>query len=151
MIKEKVKLSYIIMFVGYLSIFLVLDYLNMDYKQMNNEYGIWLVIVNVAFNIIMSLLSTYLFYLSSKNISKAKKSYFGKNMSEIAVLFGILTYGCTPCVISFFAALSIPFAVITLPFAGLPYKVVSLLLIIFGILLVNHESKKSACSIKTGG
>lgn len=151
MFKEKRRLGYLLTFILYLIIFSVLDYLNIGYKQMSIDYGSWLVFINVVLNITMAGLSAYLFYLSSINIKRAKSSYLGSNMSEIAVLFGILTYGCTPCVISFFTALSIPFVTIALPLAGLPYKIVSLLLILLGIYLVRRESNKDSCDITIGG
>lgn len=148
--RENITTSNLLMLAMYLGVFFLLDHLNMSYQQMMIDYSIWLVIANILLNILMSLLSTYLFILGSKNIKRAKAGMLGRNMSEIAVLFGILTYGCTPCVISFFATFSIPFVAVALPLAGLPYKLISLLLILLGIWLVKKESKKTSCTIDKG-
>lgn len=147
-IKKYLTFNNILMFSVYIFIFFILDYLNIRTNGKFSDHGLWLVFANLIINIIMAFLSTMLFILSSQNIKRTKKFFKGEHMSEIAVLFGILTYGCTPCVVSFFAALSVPFAVVTLPYAGLPYKFISLGIILIGIVLVKRESKKEACEIK---
>ena len=80
-------------------------------------------------------------------LKQVGKEVKGSNVSIFAVLFGMLTYGCTPCVISFFAAIGISFTVITLPWAGLPYKLISLLILIFGLWFSNKQQKKF-CEVK---
>lgn len=146
--KKYLTFNNILMFSVYIFIFFILDYLNIRTNGKFSDHGLWLVFANLIINITMAFLSTMLFILSSQNIKRTKKNFKGEHMSEIAVLFGILTYGCTPCVVSFFAALSIPFAVVTLPYAGLPYKFISLGIILIGLALVKRESKKEACEIK---
>lgn len=148
--KYKIESKHILMFLIYTGIFFTLDYLNVRTNGSFTQYGLWLLIVNITLNIVMASLSTYLFHISSLNIKRTKQNFVGKNMSEMAVIFGILTYSCTPCVISFFAAFGIPFAVFTLPYAGLPYKLISLLIILIGIFLVRRESKKEVCTIESG-
>ena len=68
-------------------------------------------------------------------------------MTSFSVLFGILTYGCTSCVIAFLSVIGITFAVAVLPLAGLPYKLISLGLLIVGFVWLIKEIKTSKCKI----
>lgn len=147
----EIKKSRVILFSAvFLFIYLTVDYLNLPYNEMTHEYGIWLVILNLALNVGMALLSGVLLALS-EGLYRAKKAMLhGEKMSYVAVVFGLLTYGCTPCVISFFAVFGINFAVVALPFAGLPYKLLSLLLIVVGILWARHDLNKNSCQVTWG-
>ena len=97
----------------------------------------------------MATLSGGMLLLSTANAELKGKESLGSNLSFVSVLFGILTYGCTPCVIAFFSTLGIAFSVVILPFAGLPYKLISLALLIFGLLWTIQEVKKGACAVKS--
>ena len=90
----------------------------------------------------MALLSAYLMSLSHWMFKVHGFNPKGENLSFVAILFGILTYGCTPCVIAFFASIGISFSVMVLPLAGMPYKIISLVLILIGIYWANKESCK---------
>lgn len=148
--KQKEK-KYIGMFIVYLLVFLlvyfVLDDLNGGYDFMRAEYGLYLVIINIALNIFMSLMSAHMFNLSSAMVDLTKKEGKGTFMTMFSVLFGVLTYGCTSCVIAFFAVIGITFSVAILPFAGLPYKLGSLVLLIIGYLWLRREIKHTKCKI----
>ncbi|MGE4378614.1 MAG: hypothetical protein AB7E16_01740, partial [Candidatus Izemoplasmatales bacterium] len=71
-----------------------------------------------------------------------------KFVSIFAGLFGLLTYGCTPCVIAFFSTIGISFAVAALPLAGLPYKLIALVLLIVGFFWLKYESNHVKCKMK---
>ncbi len=131
----------------FLIIFFVVDSLNMSYSEMIQVYGLYLVIINIVLNIVMSLLSALLMNLSTAMVELKGKEGLSSNLGFFSVLFGILTYGCTSCVIAFFAAIGITFSVFVLPLAGLPYKLVSLLLILLGLFLIRRELMKGACKI----
>ncbi len=141
--QRKYLIQAAIFFVSFLGIYFVLDYLNMSYKEMANEFGVFLVIVNIVLNILMALLSSILLVGSEIMVKSTKSSSLG----FFAVIFGIFTYGCTTCVITFLANLGIVFSVIALPYAGLPYKFISLALIILGFLLTARQLKRG-CKIK---
>ncbi|NLJ95190.1 MAG: hypothetical protein GX326_06860, partial [Clostridiaceae bacterium] len=128
--------------------YFVIDYLNLPYGEMIRQHGLWLVIINVLLNLIMAGLASFMAVLSDHALNEKGIKTKGENMSFVSVLFGILTYGCTPCVISFFAVFGISFSVIALPFAGLPYKIISLLLILTGIWLLFRELKRKECKVK---
>jgi len=120
----------------------------MSYKDMMVEYGMFLVILNIFMNIIMSILSTLLMNLSTVMVEINGKESGASNLGFVSILFGILTYGCTSCVIAFFAAIGISFSVIALPLAGFPYKIISLILIIVGLLIVLKQIKSGSCKLK---
>ncbi len=143
-----VKKSRVILFsLLFMLIYLIVDYLNMPYKEMMVTYGIGLVITNVILNFMMATLSGVLLALS-EGLFQAKKAMLnGEKLSYIAVLFGLLTYGCTPCVISLFATLGITFSVMVLPMAGLPYKLISLVLIVIGIVWARTDLKRNSCEV----
>lgn len=128
-------------------IYLLLDNLNGGYTQMANDFGSTLVVVNIALNIVMSLLSAFMFNLSSALVDLTKKEGKGTFMTMFSVMFGVLTYGCTSCVIAFFAVIGITFSVAVLPLAGLPYKLISLVLLMVGFIWLMREIKKSQCKI----
>jgi hypothetical protein len=132
----------------FLIIYFVVDSLNMSYQEMTLTYGTYLVVINIVLNIVMSILSALLMNLSTAMAELKGKEGKATNFGFFSVLFGILTYGCTSCVIAFFAAVGITFSVIVLPLAGLPYKLISLLLIAIGLFWISKELKNGSCKIK---
>ncbi len=146
--KQKEK-KFILMNIAFLLFFVTLyttiDFFNMSYVEMANQFSIWLVIANVFINILMAVLSTIMLAFSSAQFDLTGKESKASNLSFISVLFGILTYGCTPCVISFFAAVGITFGVIALPWAGFPYKLISLAILLLGTIWIIHRLTKTTC------
>lgn len=143
--------KYIFQFIMFLALFIliytIVDYLNMSYPEMVITYGLTLVIVNVILNMLMSSLSALLMTLSTIMVTLKGKEGKAQSFGFFSVLFGILTYGCTSCVIAFFASVGIAFSVVVLPFAGLPYKLLSLVLIVIGIVYIRYELNNSSCKI----
>ncbi len=150
-LKKQKSLKYLVSFLIYTGFFMViyylLDSLNGGYTEMRNDYGAYLVTTNIVLNIFMSLLSAFMFNLSSALVDLTKKEGKGTFMTMFSVLFGVLTYGCTSCVIAFFAVIGITFSVAVLPLAGLPYKLISLGLLILGFFWLIREIKRSQCKL----
>ncbi len=148
MIKQR---KYIIQFAIFASLFMiiyiVIDYLNLPYREMTISYGLYLVIINIILNVVMASLSGLLMHLSTAMVAIRGKDGKGTTFGFISVIFGILTYGCTSCVIAFFASIGIAFSVIALPLAGLPYKLISLLLISIGLMWIRHELNHGSCNV----
>lgn len=145
---KKYIIFFIIIFIFFISIYTLLDSFNISYKEMIQDYGVYLVVINIILNIIMAFLSAISLNLSAANVSIMGKDLKGSNLSFISVIFGLLTYGCTSCVIGFFSTIGIAFSVSILPFAGLPYKLISLVLLLIGLYLVIRGIKNSTCKIK---
>ena len=136
-----------IFFVLFLGLYILLDQLNIGYAQMMKDYGVYLVIANMFLNIIMAFVSAFMWNVSSALVKLTGKEGKGSFLSGFAVLFGMLTYGCTPCVIAFFATIGITFAVAALPLAGLPYKLIALVLLLLGFLWLKYETNHVKCKI----
>lgn len=137
----------LLFFAAFMLIYFIVDYLNMTYLEMRTEFGLGLVIINITINIIMSFLSALLMNLSTAMVSLRGKEGKAQSFGFFSVLFGILTYGCTSCVIAFFGSLGIVFSVAVLPFAGLPYKIISLVLIVIGLVWIRYELNHAKCKI----
>ena len=135
--------SSILQGLGFMAIFIliytIIDHNNLSYGEMASIYGSYLVYTNVTLNVLMAILSALLLLLSTANAELKGKESLGSNLSFVSVLFGILTYGCTPCVIAFFASLGIAFSVMALPLAGLPYKFISIGLLVLGLIWTYYE------------
>jgi hypothetical protein len=125
----------------------LIDSFNMSYQDMALQYGDYLPIMNIMLNMIMALFSMAMMGLTSAQFDFSGRESQGSNMTFISVIFGILTYGCTPCVISFFSAIGIAFSVAVLPLAGLPYKLISLVLVILGLLWVMWSIQRTTCKV----
>ena len=136
-----------ILFVLFMVIYTVVDGLNMSYEAMAIEYSELLVGVNISINVLMSLGSAALMNLSTAMVVLKGKEGKASTFGSISVLFGILTYGCTSCVIAFFASIGIAFSVAVLPFAGLPYKLISVLLILIGLIWMYREIEHGVCKV----
>lgn len=150
-LKKQTSVKYLVSFAIYAIFFMViyflLDSLNGGYYEMSVEYGQYLVYLNIGLNIVMSLVSAFMFNLSSALVDLTKKEGKGTFMTMFSVLFGVLTYGCTSCVIAFFAVIGITFSVAVLPLAGLPYKLISLGLLVIGFFWLLREIKRSQCKL----
>lgn len=138
-----------VFFVLFLGLYILIDQLNIGYTQMILDYGIYLVIGNIIINIVMAGLSAFMWNISTGLVKLTGREGKGSFMSGFAVLFGMLTYGCTPCVIAFFSTIGITFAVATLPLAGLPYKLIGLLLLVLGFFWLKYETNHVKCKIKS--
>lgn len=134
-------------FVFFLAIYTFIDSFNMSYSDMAIQFGTFLPIINIVLNVIMAILSMAMMGLTSAQFDFSGRESKGSNVTFGSALFGILTYGCTPCVISFFAAIGITFSVAVLPLAGLPYKFISLALVIGGFLWVIWSIRRTTCKL----
>jgi len=147
---RKMLIQGVLFLITFMFLYWMIDNLNLSYSQMAQDYGSWLVFANLGLNLVMALGSAVMLNLSTIMAQLKGKESLGSNLSFVSVLFGILTYGCTPCVIAFFASLGIAFSVVALPYAGLPYKFISLGLIAIGIAWTLWEIQNGKCKIKKG-
>lgn len=151
-VMQKLKTKkYLLAMLGYFAFFIILytmlDYLNSPYPVMNETYGWWLVATNIVLNLVMASLSAFLITATTAQFDFSKKSSKGATASYVSIIFGVFTYGCTPCVISFLAAIGISFSVAVLPLAGLPYKFISLGLLVIGLVWVLIAISKTTCKV----
>lgn len=137
----------LIVFTVFIIVYTMIDSFNLSYKDMALQYGAFLPIMNIILNIVMAAISTLMITFTSAQFDFTGKESKASNLSFVSVIFGILTYGCTPCVIGFFAAIGITFGVIALPFAGLPYKLISLAILIAGFIWIIFRIRKAQCKL----
>jgi len=145
--KKKYIIQGLLFFMTFLLIYTIVDGLNMSYALMQETYGTLLVNLNIVLNVVMSFLSALLMNLSTAMVELKGKEGKAANFGFFSVLFGILTYGCTTCVIALFAAIGIAFSVAALPLAGLPYKLISLVLILIGLIWIAREIEYGKCKV----
>jgi hypothetical protein len=146
-LQRKFIIQGLLFFSVFMLIFTLVDGLNMSYPVMAMTYGRYLVILNITLNVFMSLASALLMNLSTSMVILKGSEGKATNLGFLSILFGILTYGCTSCVIAIFTTVGIAFTVTVLPLAGLPYKLVSLLLITLGLVFMLYEIKHGKCKV----
>ena len=146
--EKKYIIQGIIVFTVFIGLYTLLDQLNIGYAGMIAEYGLFLVILNIILNIVMAFISAFMWNISTALVKLTGKEGKGSFVSGLAVIFGMLTYGCTPCVIAFFSTIGLTFAVAVLPLAGLPYKLIALVLLILGFFWLKYESNHVKCKVK---
>jgi len=137
----------IILFLVFSGLYFQLDYLNMPYSEMKEEFGIFLVVTNIFLNLTMSFISSMMLNFSTALVKFNGKEGKGTFLSGVALFFGMLTYGCTPCVVAFFSTIGITFFVLALPLAGLLYKFISLGILILGGLWLAYEIQHAKCKV----
>jgi hypothetical protein len=145
---SKARLQGVFLMAVFMVMYTLIDVNNLPYATMMRNYGVLLVVLNIALNTVMAFMSSLMLLLSTANAELKGKESLGSNLSFVSVLFGILTYGCTPCVIAFFSVIGIAFSVAVLPLAGLPYKFISLALLIIGLVWTRHEIMHGTCKVK---
>jgi hypothetical protein len=138
----------VIVFSVFLIMYFVLDSLNIGYSEIINTYGIYLAVINILLNIVMAFTSAFMWNISTALVKLTGKEGKGSFFSGIAYIFGMLTYGCTPCVIALFSTIGLTFTVAVLPLAGLPYKFIALGLLLLGFLWLRYEANHVKCKIK---
>jgi hypothetical protein len=146
--EKKYIIQGLIVFIVFMVLYTLLDFLNIGYDGMLEEYGILLVIGNILLNITMAFVSAFMWNVSTGLVKLTGKEGKGSFVSSFAVIFGMLTYGCTPCVIALFSTIGITFAVAVLPLAGLPYKLLALVLLIIGFFWLKYEANHVKCKVK---
>ncbi|XMB73153.1 hypothetical protein RJI07_04365 [Mycoplasmatota bacterium WC30] len=146
--EKKFIIQGVIVFSVFMILYFLLDSLNLDYGEMIIEYGIYLVVINIILNIVMASLSAFMWNISTGLVKITGKEGKGSFVSGIAYIFGLLTYGCTPCVIALFSVIGLTFSVAVLPLAGLPYKFIALGLLVIGMFWLIYETNHVKCKVK---
>lgn len=137
-------------FIIFLILYTLLDRFNGGYLQMSSDYGWYLAVLNIGLNLLMSSIGAYMLGLSTTFMQLTGLSDKGSHATFLSVIFGMFTYGCTPCLVTFFATFGITLTVAVLPLMGLPYKLISLILLICGYFYLIHEIKRPKCSLPKG-
>ncbi len=154
-IKEKAKtknniIMLSLLFVIFLCLYIFLDFEgNTSYQVMTANFGIGVTILHISINIIIALLTAIMVGFSIINYNLTKVEPKGSNaIPFITFLFGLLTFGCTSCVVAFLAAVGIAFTPLVLPNGNLLWKLVALAFVSIGFIWIMYSINNAKCEIK---
>ncbi len=152
--QEALKKKNIFMFIGlfflFIGLYTFLDFEgNTNYKVMTNNYGVIVVSIHIIINLVIALLSSIMVGFSMINYSLTKIEPVGSNaIPFFTFIFGLLTFGCTGCIVAFFSAIGIAFSPIILPNGNLLWKFGALGLVIIGFIWILYSIEHTKCKIK---
>lgn len=156
LVKEEAKsrgniLMIIGLFIMFFGLYVFLDFEgNTNYQLMTEEFGIGITIFHIIVNIIIAFLTSIMVSFSIINFKLTKVEPKGSNaIPFFTFIFGLLTFGCTGCVVAFFSAVGIAFTPIILPNGNLLWKLIALLIVIVGFIWIMYSIQNSKCKIKS--
>ena len=121
-----------------------------SYQSMVNELGTSITTVHLIINALLSLMTSFMVSMTQIKLRLTKSEPLGSTgIPTFSFVFGLLTFGCTPCVVGFLAAVGIAFTPIMLPNGNLLWKLILVLLITVGLIYILYSIEKSTCKIKT--
>ena len=154
-IKQQAKqrnniLLMVLLFLGFFALYVFLDFEgNTNYQLMTANFGIGVTITHIVINILIAILSSIMVAFSIINYKLTKIEPKGSNaIPFLTFIFGILTFGCTSCVVAFLAAVGIAFSPLVLPNGNLLWKLGALLFVIVGFVWIMYSIQNTKCNIK---
>ena len=140
------KKEFFFFLIAFMFLYTVLDFLNQgSYYDMYLSSSIFIVVLHVSLNVLISFIAA-LTQDVAKIINLARKNL--TNLSAAGLGLGIITFGCTPCVVSFFLTFGITITMYTSPVATLFFKFIALLITVIGFLITKYYLSKYGCKIK---
>lgn len=138
------------LFVTFLGLYVFLDFEgNTNYTLMVQEFGITIVSIHILINIIIAVLTARMILFSIINYNLNKSEPIGSNaIPFVTWIFGLLTFGCTGCVVAFLSAVGIGFTPIILPAGNMLWKVIALLFVVLGYIWIMYSIKNTKCKMK---
>lgn len=151
LLEKKLLIQNIIIFILMMSIYTLLDWLGYrDARQNGETVKTGIIVGNIFINIALSSLTTLTIGLSTANVQIVGKEVRGSGFfPTLAVILGFVTFGCTSCVITFFASIGITFLASASALAGngIWFKLGALGLLIIGLVFVMLMIKNATCKI----
>ena len=143
-------IMFIILFMFFFALYVFLDFEgNTNYSVMIDNFGIGIVSIHIIINIIIASLSSLMVGFSIINQKITSLEPKGSNaIPFLTFIFGLLTFGCTGCVVAFLTSVGIAFTPIILPAGNMLWKVLALLFVILGFLWITYSINKMKCKIK---
>ena len=140
-----------ILFVFFFGLYVFLDFEgNTNYRLMTEAFGLGIVMIHIVINIIIAILSSIMVTFAIINQKLTKIDPKGSNaIPFLTFIFGLLTFGCTGCVVAFFTSVGIAFTPIILPAGNMLWKVLALLFVIIGFAYVMYTIEHTKCKINT--
>ncbi len=143
-------LLFIALFLFFLGLYTFLDFEgSTNYNVMVRNFGLGITIIHILINIIIAVLTSIMVGFSVINYKLFKVDPKGSNTIPFATfIFGLLTFGCTGCVVAFLSAVGIAFSPIVFPNANLLWKLIALLFVIIGFVWIMYSIQTTKCKIK---
>ncbi len=108
-----------------------------------------LFLVHQLFNVALAALAALMLSLSHIKLRLTKSEPKGStSVPFLSFIFGLLTFGCAPCVVAFFAAFGIAFTPIVLPMENLPWKIILLGIMAVSFYFILQSIDKGVCKPK---
>jgi hypothetical protein len=156
--KYQILLFSSIVFFFLLYVFLDLEQSNaytnayyINYSGLLSEFSGTTTFIHIMINVVIAVLSGIMVTLAILNQALTNIDPKGSNaVPMLTFIFGLLTFGCTGCVVAFFTAIGIAFTPIILPNANLLWKLMALLFVVLGYIYVIHSIKNIKCDLKRG-
>lgn len=138
------------LFVIFMSLYVFLDFEgNTNYTIMTSNFGIGVTILHILINVIIAVLTSIMVGFSIINYKLTNVEPTGSNaIPFFTFIFGILTFGCTSCVVAFLGAVGIAFTPLILPNGNLLWKVITLAIVVLGFVWIMYSIQHSKCKIK---
>lgn len=138
------------LFVFFLGLYIFLDFEgNLSYANMIDQFGVGVTALHIFMNVIIAILSMIMVSYSIINYSFTKKDVAGSNaVPLLSFIFGILTFGCTSCVVAFLASVGIAFTPVILPNGNLLFKLIATGFVALGFAWVLYRLHNTTCEIK---
>lgn len=140
----------VILFFLFFGLYVFLDFEgNTNYQVMSENFGIGIVLLHLFINVLIGILSSVMVTFSIINYRLTKVEPVGSNaIPFLTFLFGVLTFGCTSCVVAFLSAVGIAFTPLVLPSGNLLWKLGALGFVILGFLWIMYSIEHTKCKIK---
>jgi hypothetical protein len=121
-----------------------------SFQEMLDTLSPGLVVIHQLTNLIIAFIVSVMLSFSQIQLILTKKEPLGgTSIPFFSFIFGLLTFGCAPCVITFLSVIGIAFTPIVLPFGNLVWKLILLSLMGLGVAFVLRRIQNTACTLKT--
>ncbi len=140
---------FILMWAFVYGLYLFLDVLYYgSINAMVNSLSPGLIVVHQITNLVIAGIATVMLSFSQIQLVLTKKEPLGGNSIPFSsFIFGLLTFGCAPCVITFLSVIGIAFTPLVLPFGNLVWKLILLAFMGLGMAFVIKRIQNTACKI----
>ena len=149
--KVKNKKGFILTTMLFIALYLLLDILaNGSLSKMFSSLGTLASMGHLVLDLIMAIISALIFDLTDPiGLKKSTKLTTSTQIIPTVVgFFGLLTFGCAPCVIGFFATIGLSLSIPTFANGNIILKVVALIVLIIGYYVTKYIVYTSTCARK---
>ena len=138
-------------FVFVYGLYLFLDWLaHGSFAVLFDSLGTPLFLVHQVFNVVLALIAALMISLSQIKLRLTSVEPKGStSIPFFSFIFGLLTFGCAPCVVAMLGAIGITFTPIVLPFGNLPWKIILLGIMAVGFYFILRSIDQSTCTSKS--